>query len=209
MDIEQQLEEPGRDEKVDKAWDGMITAACESLDALFELSFEWNSKDPLQIAEPCGHARVVLSVAYSVRHFPVCYRYFDCFDSFSGWYGMVAFTSGIWLFDFCAAFDCLITILPHPSRAPYIARMMTHIWAQAIIAPFRGSWGILGSVDVCLGKLSGPSSIFLESACRPLSRAPARVWNVGQAQAPAVARTPARHFCATRPCTLCFLGHVP
>ena len=26
MDIEQQLEEPGRDEKVDKAWDGMITA---------------------------------------------------------------------------------------------------------------------------------------------------------------------------------------
>jgi hypothetical protein len=54
MDIEQQLEEPGRDEKVDKAWDGMITAACESLDALFELSFEWNSKDPLQIAEALG-----------------------------------------------------------------------------------------------------------------------------------------------------------
>ena len=25
----------------------------------------------------------------SVPHFPVCYRYFDCFDSFSGWYGMV------------------------------------------------------------------------------------------------------------------------
>ena len=25
----------------------------------------------------------------SVQHLPVCYRYFDCFDSFSGWYGMV------------------------------------------------------------------------------------------------------------------------
>ena len=25
----------------------------------------------------------------SVAHFPVCYRYFDCFDSFSEWYGMV------------------------------------------------------------------------------------------------------------------------
>ena len=24
-----------------------------------------------------------------MAHFPVCYRYFDCFDSFSGWYGMV------------------------------------------------------------------------------------------------------------------------
>ena len=31
----------------------------------------------------------------SVEHLPVCYRYFDCFDSFSGWYGMVVFTSGI------------------------------------------------------------------------------------------------------------------
>ena len=30
-----------------------------------------------------------LGAALSVRHFPVCYRYFDCFDSFSGWYGMV------------------------------------------------------------------------------------------------------------------------
>ena len=30
---------------------------------------------------------------FSVQHLPVCYRYFDscfdCFDSFSGWYGMV------------------------------------------------------------------------------------------------------------------------
>ena len=25
----------------------------------------------------------------SVEYLPVCYRYFDCFDSFSGWYGMV------------------------------------------------------------------------------------------------------------------------
>ena len=108
MDIEQQLEEPGRDEKVDKAWDGMITAACESLDALFELSFEWNSKDPLQIAEPCGHARVVLSVAYSVRHFPVCYRYFDCFDSFSGWYGMVVLQVVFDFFDCFCDFDCFI-----------------------------------------------------------------------------------------------------
>ena len=36
-----------------------------------------------------------------------------------------------------------------------------------------------------------------------------RACNVGQARAPAVASTPARRFCATRPCTLCFLGHVP
>jgi hypothetical protein len=33
--------------------------------------------------------------ATSVEYLPVCYRYFDCFDSFSGWYGMVVFTSGI------------------------------------------------------------------------------------------------------------------
>ena len=31
----------------------------------------------------------------------------------------------------------------------------------------------------------------------------------GQARAPAVAWTPARRFCATMPCTLCLLGHVP
>ena len=28
-------------------------------------------------------------ISVSVQHLPVCYRYFDCFDSFSGWYGMV------------------------------------------------------------------------------------------------------------------------
>ena len=52
--IEQQLEEPGSDEKVDKAWDGMMTAAYESLGALFLLSIEWNNNDPLQIAEALG-----------------------------------------------------------------------------------------------------------------------------------------------------------
>ena len=52
--IEQQLEEPGRDEKVDKAWDGMMTAAFESLGALAGLSIEWNNDDPLQIAEALG-----------------------------------------------------------------------------------------------------------------------------------------------------------
>ena len=54
MRIEQQLEEPGSDEKVDKAWDGMMTAAYESLGALFLLSIEWNNNDPLQIAEALG-----------------------------------------------------------------------------------------------------------------------------------------------------------
>lgn len=54
-DIKQQLEEPGRDEKVDKAWDDMITATCdESLGALFALSIEWNNKDSVQIAEALG-----------------------------------------------------------------------------------------------------------------------------------------------------------
>ena len=53
--IEQQLEEPGRDEKVDKAWDDMMNAASvESLGALFELSFKWNNTDPLQISEALG-----------------------------------------------------------------------------------------------------------------------------------------------------------
>ena len=51
--IEQQLEEPGGDEKVDKAWDGMITSA-EALSALSLLCIDWNKKDPLQIAEALG-----------------------------------------------------------------------------------------------------------------------------------------------------------
>ena len=51
--IEQHLEEPGGDEKVDKAWDGMMTA-CESLSALSLLCIDWNKKDPLQIAEALG-----------------------------------------------------------------------------------------------------------------------------------------------------------
>ena len=52
--IKQQLEEPGGDEKVDKAWDGMMNAAFESLGALFGLSIVWNNDDPLQIAEALG-----------------------------------------------------------------------------------------------------------------------------------------------------------
>ena len=51
--IEEQLEERC-DEKVDKAWDGMMNTAYESLGALFQLSIEWNNKDPLQIAEALG-----------------------------------------------------------------------------------------------------------------------------------------------------------
>ena len=31
----------------------------------------------------------LLLYSRSVEYLPVCYRYFDCFDSFSGWYGMV------------------------------------------------------------------------------------------------------------------------
>ena len=52
--IEQQLEEPGRNEEVDKAWDGMMNGAHRSLGALFQLSIEWNNLDPLQIAEALG-----------------------------------------------------------------------------------------------------------------------------------------------------------
>ena len=51
--IEQQLEEPGRDEKVDKAWDGMINS-CQSPGALFELSISWNNDSKLQIAKALG-----------------------------------------------------------------------------------------------------------------------------------------------------------
>ena len=32
---------------------------------------------------------LALHARASVAHLPVCYRYFDCFDSFSAWYGMV------------------------------------------------------------------------------------------------------------------------
>ena len=47
----------------------------------------------------------------SVAHFPVCYRFFDCSDSFSGWYGMVVLQVVFDCLIFCAAFDRLITIL--------------------------------------------------------------------------------------------------
>ena len=42
-----------------------------------------------------ANGRLELADINSVEYLPVCYRYFDCFDSFSGWYGMVVFTSGI------------------------------------------------------------------------------------------------------------------
>ena len=42
---------------------------------------------------------------FSVQHLPVCYRYFDCFDSFSGWYGMVVLQV---VFDFLIVFAILI-----------------------------------------------------------------------------------------------------
>tara|TARA_B100000795_G_scaffold199286_1_gene153120 strand:+ start:1337 stop:2275 length:939 start_codon:yes stop_codon:yes gene_type:complete len=51
--IEEQLEEPGGDEKVDKAWDGMMNA-CQSLGALSELSIQWNNNSKLQIAKALG-----------------------------------------------------------------------------------------------------------------------------------------------------------
>ena len=119
-----------------------------------------------------------------------------------------------WDFDcliLCAAFDCLITILPCVPPSPiYRQDVMTYIWNAALIAPFRGymededqvtyvycaSWEVfrvMQSFGVAL-----QTALALPAAC-----------NVGQARASAVASTPARRFCATRPCTLCFLGHVP
>ena len=47
-----------------------------------------------------------------------------------------------WDFDcliLCAAFDCLITILPCVPPSPiYRQDVMTYIWNAALIAPFRG-----------------------------------------------------------------------
>ena len=48
-----------------------------------------------------GHKRPssrskALGACTSVPHLPVYYRYFDCFDSFSGWYGMVVLQV-VWL----------------------------------------------------------------------------------------------------------------
>ena len=48
-----QLEEPGRNKEVDKAWNGMMKAAYESLGALFELSITWNM-DPQEVATALG-----------------------------------------------------------------------------------------------------------------------------------------------------------
>ena len=48
---------------------------------------------------------------------------------------------------------------------------------------------------------------FRTSNCRPADRVHPPGAPVGRARAPAVATTPARRFCATRPCTLCLLNH--
>ena len=56
------------------------------------------------------------------------------------------------------------------------------------------------------GIKSGIHTTFLARNCGFVSR---RACTLGRARELAVARTPARRFCATRPCTLYFMGHVP
>ena len=55
------------------------------------------------------------------------------------------------------------------------------------------------------GIKSGIHTTFLARTCGLVSR---RACTLGQARALAMASTPARRFCATRPCTLYFLGLV-
>ena len=83
--------------------------------------------------------------------------------------------------------------------------MMTHIWVPSpncalswFLLHFRIRSRMFG--QVCVVRVTHPTV---------LQTALPRECNVGQARAPAVASTPARRFCATRPCTLCFLDHVP
>ena len=70
----------------------------------------------------------------SMPHFPVCYRYFDCFDSFSGWYRYIA------------------------------RMMLTHIWAQAIklrphcdiLLPISARAGFLSGAGTGLSRSPAP-----------------------------------------------------
>ena len=92
-----------------------------------------------------------------------------------------------------------------PSRAPIYREVMTHICVPSPNCAL--SWVLVHFRirSVCLGKLAWSASCIRTV----LQTALPRECNVGQARAPAVASTPARRFCATRPCTLCFLDHVP
>ena len=56
------------------------------------------------------------------------------------------------------------------------------------------------------GIKSGIHTTFPARNCGFVSR---RACTLGEARALAVARTPARRFCAAMPCTLHFLGHLP
>ena len=81
---------------------------------------------------------------------------------------------------------------------------MTHIWNPALIAPFRVDIGAFEDQVTYVWASSAVLGV-MQSVGVPLQTALPRACNVGQARAPAVAWTPARRFCATRPCTLCFL----
>jgi len=52
--IDDQLEEPGADEAVDKAWVGMMNGAYDSLGALHELSISFEGKDQEGVAKALG-----------------------------------------------------------------------------------------------------------------------------------------------------------
>ena len=80
------------------------------------------------------------------------------------------------MFDFCAAFDCLITILSRTSRvlvpSPNIARMMTHIWVPSpncalswVLVHFRIRSRMFGQVRV----------VRVTHTNSPADRSPARV----------------------------------
>ena len=93
---------------------------------------------------------------------------------------------------------------------------MTHIWVPSsncalswVLVHFRIRSRMFGQVRVVRVTHTNISYLILSYLNSPADRSLPRACNVGQARAPAVASTPARRFCATRPCTLCFLDHVP
>ena len=74
----------------------------------------------------------------------------------------------------------------------------------------RGSWGFSGQYGACLvslGQVRPLHNLYMHvPSCRPLTPA---CPTFGRARAPALRPgRPARRFCATRPCTLRFSGHV-
>ena len=62
-----------------------------------------------------------------MAHLPVCYRYFDCFDSFSGWYGTVVLHV---VFDSLIFVRHLIVCDYDSLRLPVVVRVLEPQWLE-------------------------------------------------------------------------------